>query len=201
METLERFREFKGEVEKLMQEHPELFYTENNFAESNAERVDQGIRHEFDLIEMIPHHPTCEKCAILQDRVYSISGKDKRFPPLSMVYEEGTNLVHKGCKHTFCLWAEMMYTPEEIEETIKRSNRPFVDDRTQEQKDMYDRLQYYIFKQYMDTLDYKKIQKLLPDIAPKSFSGYRRMKNGNTNNYKKLVQKAAEVGLDIDKYR
>lgn len=201
MEKLERFREFKSEVEKLMQEHPELFYTENNFAESNEARVNQGISLEFDLIEMIPHHPTCERCAIFHDRVYSISGKDKRFPPLSMVYEKGTNRVHKGCKHIFFPWAEMMYTPEEIEEAIKRSNRPFVDDRSQEEKDMYDRLQYYIFKQYMDTLDYKKIQQLLPDIAPKSFSGYRRMKNGNTVNYKKLVQKAAEVGLDIDKYR
>lgn len=66
---------------------------------------------------------------------------------------------------------------------------------------MYDQIQYYVFKRYMDSLYYNKLKEILPNIVSKTLAGYRRMKNGNTTNYKKLVQKAAEFGLDIDKYR
>ena len=201
METLEKFREYRDEVEKLKSERPEMFITPNTVAEGNKARIEGAIQLGYDLVETTTHHPTCEKCAIFQGRIYSISGNDKRFPPLSVVFLEGTYCIHKGCKHVFLPWVESMHTKEEIEEAIAFSNRPFTDPRTQQEKDDYDRLQYYIFKQYMDGLDYQNLQKLLPDIAPKSFSGYRRMKNAKTANYLKLVEKAKEVGLDIDKYR
>ncbi len=201
METLEKFREYRDEVEKFKEEHPEIFYTPNEIANGNAFRIEQGVEYEYDLVEMISHQITCEKCAIFQGRVYSISGKDKRFPSLSVVLSEGTYQIHMGCKHIFMPWVEEMHTKEEIEKAIAFSNRPFTDPRTQKEKDDYDRLQYYIYKQYMDGLDYQKLRKLLHGIAPKSFSGYRRMKNANTANYLKLVEKAKEVGLDIDKYR
>jgi len=37
----------------------------------------------------------------------------------------------------------------------------------------------------------------MPDIAPKSLSGYARMKNANTENYRKLVEQAKEKGISI----
>lgn len=37
----------------------------------------------------------------------------------------------------------------------------------------------------------------LPDICPKSYSGYRRMKKQNTKNFQKLSAKAIELGKDI----
>lgn len=45
--------------------------------------------------------------------------------------------------------------------------------------------------------DYKWIQRNLPDLCPKSISGYSRMKNQNTKNYQKIVQAAAEKGYTI----
>ena len=33
-------------------------------------------------------------------------------------------------------------------------------------------------------------------VAPKSFSGYRRMKSGNTENYQKIIQRVKETGTD-----
>lgn len=38
----------------------------------------------------------------------------------------------------------------------------------------------------LDRRDYEWICKNLLDVAPKSFSGYRRMKSANSENYKKL---------------
>lgn len=45
--------------------------------------------------------------------------------------------------------------------------------------------------------DYKWIQRNLPNLCPKSISGYSRMKNQNTKNYQKIVQAAAEKGYTI----
>ena len=201
MEQLERFREYRDEVEAFKKEHPEIFDMPNEIGNGNKARIKQGVEYEFDLVETTTHYPTCEKCAIYQGRIYSVSGKDNRFPPLSVALPEETYQIHMGCKHIFLPWVEEMHTKEEIEEAIAYSNRPFTDPRTQQEKDDYDKLQYYIFKQYMDGVDYQKLRKLLPDIAPKSYAGYRRMKNAKTTNYLKLVEKAKEVGLDIDKYR
>ena len=105
MEKLEKFHEYRDEVEKFKEEHPEIFYTPNETATRNAFRIEQGIEYEYDLVEMISHQVTCEKCAIFQGRIYSISGKDKRFPPLSVVLPEGTHQIHLGCKHIFMITA------------------------------------------------------------------------------------------------
>ena len=37
----------------------------------------------------------------------------------------------------------------------------------------------------------------LPDIAPKSLSGYKRMKNSNSKNFQNIVNKAKEKGFEI----
>ncbi len=49
----------------------------------------------------------------------------------------------------------------------------------------------------IDKRDYKWLQENLPDICPKSYSGYKRMKNNNTKNYQKLVACAKELGREI----
>lgn len=41
------------------------------------------------------------------------------------------------------------------------------------------------------------IQQNLPELCPKSLSGFRRMKSQNTKNYQKIVQAAAEKGYTI----
>ena len=38
----------------------------------------------------------------------------------------------------------------------------------------------------------------MPDVAPKSFGGYRRMKNNNSANYQKIAEKVKEKGKNID---
>jgi len=45
----------------------------------NLARENQLIENGYDLMIMTEHYPTCKHCAELQGRVYSISGKDKRY--------------------------------------------------------------------------------------------------------------------------
>lgn len=98
---------------------------------------------------------------------------------------------------------------------IAFSGRPFVDDRLpkdiakaeeynaklkeeQVRRLYFERHRAEIEAQWAaDKCDYKWLQENLPDICPKSYSGYKRMKNGNTKNYQIIVAKAKEMGREI----
>lgn len=181
-----------------------------------------------DLVIMDAHGSTCPECAKYQGRVYSISGKSKRFPKVPDFYF-ALGGVHQDCSHTFWPYIEGI-SDSQLEYTLsvhplkdKRygknivafSNRPFVDDRTEECKqasvDACEARSQKIAKQryYRDHMieieavrgqearDFAWLQTNLPDKCPKSLSGYRRMKNQNTKNYQALKQAAAELGREI----
>lgn len=45
--------------------------------------------------------------------------------------------------------------------------------------------------------EFYRIKYLLPEIAPKSISGYTRMKRSNSENFKKLAFAAKNAGIEI----
>lgn len=45
--------------------------------------------------------------------------------------------------------------------------------------------------------EYYWLQEYLPNLCPKSLSGYSRMKNSNSQNYQKLVREAAKLGKQV----
>lgn len=92
----------------------------------------------YDLVKMSTHYPTCKTCAQLQGRVYSISGKDKRFPPLTKAFKSGYNTVHPNCRHVVSVWAEEIKTDEEIKEASENSLKPFdIDPRSEKERELY----------------------------------------------------------------
>lgn len=85
-------------------------------------------------------------------------------------------------------------------DAIQASQRPYIDDRSTAEKEAY--LNYLKQKENerqkeIDELEYYTILAKLPDIAPKSFGGYRRMKNQQTKNYLKIEKVAKENGIKI----
>ena len=52
-------------------------------------------------------------------------------------------------------------------------------------------------KKNIDRKEYYMILYNIPDIAPKSFAGYRRMKNAKTKNFYKIAKVAIENGIKI----
>ena len=81
---------------------------------------------------------------------------------------------------------------------VKYCNRPFVDERTKEQKEAFEKDVKEKEEAAKDKEFYDLIFEKFPDIAPKSFGGYRRMKASNSENYKNLLLKAEEVlGYDF----
>lgn len=103
-----------------------------------------------DLLEMNYQAECCPECAKYQGRVFSISGKDTRFPKLpEQFFKTGT--LHDGCKHSLHVFnyspnvqlchaiiddSEKGYHLDYVD-AIKYSNRPFVDDRSKYEKEYY----------------------------------------------------------------
>lgn len=82
----------------------------------------------------------CPLCSLYQHRIFSISGKDKRFPPLVSL----PDAIHDGkcdvcnCYYSVLTWFEGISTPD-IVTAIQKSNAPLVDRRTPEQKEHFEK--------------------------------------------------------------
>lgn len=96
------------------------------------------------------------------------------------------------------------------------SNRPFVDDRSsddiqrwiehnekrrkelEDQRIAREQMIENAHFHFQEKQKYKLILDNLPELAPKSYPGFRRMKVNNTPNYQKILAAAQEKGIDIE---
>jgi hypothetical protein len=180
----------------LREKHPEIFNFDIVKLKNFNETLKRCKEFKTDLVECTTHELTCEICSKYQGRIFSTSGKDKRFPKLpDEVYKFGG--FHEGCRHSFYAYFEGSPTSSGGD-PIKISNRPFVDKRTKAEKVEYEKRKKDAFELSRDKKEYDDIWEKLPDIAPKSFGGYRKMKNTKSKNYLKLVEAAKEKGIDIN---
>lgn len=85
----------------------------------------------YDLVKMSFHNGSCPVCRKYENRIYSISGKDKRFPKLNIPFSNGFAVIHPNCRHTL-----EPYIPKfnNIQEDIARSNQPFAESGKNERK-------------------------------------------------------------------
>lgn len=155
----------------------------------NLARENQLTENGYDLMMMTEHYPTCEACAVLQGRVYSISGRDKRFPPLSRAFPSGYRNVHPNCRHVMTYWIEEMQSPEEIRAALARSNAPFTDNRSDEEIALYSKQQADSRRMRADRSQFERYRQRLGENAPKSFHTFRRIKNADGQKWKEMQEK------------
>lgn len=141
-----------------------------------------------DLICVTPHKSCSEIESKLSGRIYSISGKDKRFPPMPEFPKDfkcgiypfiyGINIFHDSSMN-------------KIEDVIGYSNRPFIDERTEQEKLVY---QQFIDKQimeqenYLDGDRYYALKALHPDLCPKSRYAFSKLSVEDHDKYLSLVE-------------
>ena len=184
----------------------------------NAELFDD----DYAVLDYVP--ACCEECAKYRSRVYSLSGKDKRLPELPEIVRK-TGKIHEGCTCSFSIGSSICVLvgvendkPVYLrgEEAIRYSNRPFVDDRTEDEKarftawkekrdreikaqnDIYDDFENLVRIRGKNRRAYSLVCKYLPDNAPKSSSAYVRMKNQKTKKYLLIKERMEEKGIDIE---
>lgn len=141
----------------------------------------------------------CPLCSVYNRRIFSKSGKDKRFPPFSMLPKnlQSVNCPECGVFLGFSAYHALNIDGELIRD-IKESNRPFVDIRTAEQKKLYEEEKQKKLLKIQNKVEYTWICENLPDLAPKSLSGYSRMKNSNSANYRKIRSLMKEKGFELN---
>lgn len=181
-----------------------------------------------DLVWLSVHRGACSECAKYQGRVFSLTGKSKRYPQIPLPFWT-YGKIHPYCRHTFYPYIEGVssglleeaLTVQKIKKwrytrnLIAFSNRPFVDDRPQEEIDFSIQMaakrkaaaeqQEKLWNEMIpfeafrgeEKRKYKWIQDNLPELCPKSYSGFRRMKVQNTKNFQRLAVAAQEKGMEI----
>ena len=186
-----QFARADAEEDRIKRSRPELFagsHTKNK----------QFDNLQTDLFSF-SGNMLCPYCSIYNGRVFSLQGKDNRFPSIRQLPESLLNMNCPECGvflHVYSYYDKCM--PQfELKADINRSNFPFVDMRTEHQIELYESEKKNKQQKENDQIEYIWICKNLPDIAPKSFSGYRKMKNSNSKNYVKLVESAKALGYLI----
>lgn len=99
----------------------------------------KGTQKKNDLV-LFDGSSCCPVCSLYKHRIFSIGGKDKRFPSLASLPKE----IHDGkcdvckCSYGLCSWFEGVSTPD-VKTAIQKSNAPLVDRRTPEQIEKFEK--------------------------------------------------------------
>lgn len=184
-QRFEEAKKIESEIDKLFSEPRRI--------------ADRSILYDsYDLVEVVRGYNICGECAKYHDRIYSNDSNNTLVPSVH-IFEDYIDQKTCSCLLTvfpFTLGISSMRGLGE-KDPIRYSNRPFEDDRTIEEKKLYENTQQQIATDKKDRDDYNWIRENIPDKAPKSFGGYRKMKNANSTNYKILVKSAMEKGYLI----
>lgn len=164
--------------------------------ESFKDRIASCKELGTDLIEVGDMGACCQKCAMYRKRVYSLSGRNKLFPKFPSDF-------HYGCGLSGWPYIYGINEPSfDCNNIISYSNRPFVDDRTGQEKENHENwlnklndLPEVIRTPSLTRIIYYRLKQILPDDTPKSISGFSRMRNANSKNYQVLVKKAEAAGF------
>lgn len=88
----------------------------------NIGTIGGALQAGTDYVKMTSVPQCCKLCGAYQDKVYSISGKDNRFPALfKTVLRNGYALPHPNCRHEFVPWFIEMEAPDDVQKAIKNS--------------------------------------------------------------------------------
>jgi len=138
-----------------------------------------------DLVKMTSHSPTCSICAIYQGRVYSISGKDTRFPPLSRAFGGEYANIHPRCRHRIFPYIESL--ADDFEGDLKKSNEAFeLSEKDKKAIEQYNKQQSEKTKLRNDRNQWQRYSLLLPSDTPKNLGAFRKMKQSNSDRWQEL---------------
>lgn len=194
-ERLEKYLKLAGKFEEANKVHlntsSSIFSQKSNFV--NCQLSFAGMS---DMIEVQRETRICSECAKYHGRVYSKNRK-KGFPDINIFLDYYNNKKCECNISFYPYWYGDFANICDTQNLLEYSNRPFEDDRTPQEKKDYDVYIAKIEADIKDRKDYDWLCEHLPDEAPKSYGGYRNMKNKNSTNYQKLLSLAKENGYII----
>ena len=174
--------------------------------------LENAKKHNCDLVVFHDYGSgCCEECAKYRGRVYSISGCSPDFPPLPEYVKIHGNF-HSGCRCAMSLYmGGTIYYKGEYVDALIASNRPFIDDRDEIEKERYQayiehskktekqREQYteYVIKKGINYNEYLALKDLLGDAAPKTYRSYIIAKNKRNEKFLTWLDAAQKHGISL----
>lgn len=177
-------------------ELPLDFYAEvttrtNMVMAENRGKIDWLKDNGRDLVIINGVTPTCGLCYAHRGVVFSISGNDKRFQPLS---------GNEPPYHPNCMCYVEDYDEEdrwdiEVDADMERAEafNPKEDRRPDNIKQAYDKKQASNRRNNYEKKAYAEMVAKLGEDAPATIGAFKRMKRGQTAKYKELQKKMREV--------
>lgn len=153
----------------------------------------------WDLYKISRHGTTCRLCAGFEGRVYSKSGRDPDFPPLSAAFgkmdpagpdtlDNSWLNIHPNCLHQLIRWTPMGRSEEEIQKIKDFSsfekNPPSRDPRTQKQIDAYREKQRSRARRLANYRQWERYRETLGDGVPRTFETFLKHKTAGDETYK-----------------
>ena len=163
---------------------------------------------DHDLYQITRHGTTCPLCAPLEGRVYSRSGLDPDFPPLTAAFgkmdpagpDDLTNSwlnIHPNCLHQLLAWTPMGRSEEEIRRIKEFSsfekNPVARDPRTEEQVEAYRQKERDRARWLRDYRQWEQYRKTLGGAVPKRFETFRRHKLAGDEKFQAWKSAVKEV--------
>lgn len=156
---------------------------------------------EHDLWQIVKIGSTCPVCAPLEGRVYSKSGLNPNYPPLTLAFGKidaaGANdlsntylNIHPNCLHSLVKYTTIGKTEKQIQKDIDFSDPTLNpldrDPRTKKQIAAYREKERNRRKLLNDMKQWKRYRAVLGDDAYKTFETFRKHKLANDEVYKRL---------------
>ena len=191
---------YKNGASMPIKKYAEMTARSTTAETQNKAQTTQATEWGYDLVEMTSHSPTCPICAMYQGRVYAITreaanGKYKApdgtplmFPYLyDTAFAKGYETIHPNCRHRIAIFPARAYKKEELLKFSQKSTAPFEDTRTDAERKAYAEQQAEKRRRNENRKQYERIKAVLPNDAPKSFAGFVRMKQSNSEKYQELM--------------
>ena len=158
---------------------------------------------DYDLWQIVKIGSTCPVCAALEGRVYSKSGTDPNYPPLSIAFgkidpaggDDLTNTymnIHPNCLHSFVKYTTIGKTEKQIQKdkdfSDPEKNPLSRDPRTKKQIEAYQKKERERQRYLRDKKQHKEYRMVLGDEVPKDFAKFQEMKYNNPEKFEKFHQ-------------
>ena len=167
---------------------------------NNIGTIGGALQAGTDYVKMTTMPQCCKLCGAYQDKVYSISGNDKRFPALfKTVLRNGYALPHPNCRHEFIPWFIEMEDTADVEKAIAKSKIKYdskgnlVDVRYQRDIKAYQAWQAGNRQLNRELHEYEKMQAYYEskgEESPyKSLASFRRARRAQSEVYKESSKK------------
>ena len=153
---------------------------------------------DYDLWQIVKMGSTCPVCAPLEGRVYSKSGQNPEYPPLTLAYgkidkagpDDLTNTylnIHPNCLHALIKYTTIGKTDKQIQKDKDFSNpekNPLNrDPRTKKQIKAYREKERNRQKLIQDKKQHRKYRAALGKDVPKDFARFQEIKYNNPEKF------------------